>query len=222
MGLDDFMEMGTEPEEEETTSSSDDDESPLEEYNNWEKDNSGNWTRYGPFGYESTEEYEDTVAGTLEQHGDLFKYNLPIFPHIEPRESDIVNAPFHEEGKRYSIKGVAHTVSCFSSGVVPLGTIPREIIMLDTGKVEKDKCMGVLKERLDTDPLPSLEVKLLYFAKTRQLVKMAIGDSMVNDWSIFMKRELEDAVFDEQATVPFREKDSGGHDVKGVTQIEPW
>jgi hypothetical protein len=169
----------------------------------------------GPYGYPSFEEYEDTVTGHIEKHGDLFKYRLPIFPVIEHKE-------IYDTESRYTIGPEEAIVSCVSSNIRVLSNIPRDIIMLDTGEVEKQECMDVLSERFGTEVSPDMNVTLSMFSQVRQIVKMAIGDSMTDDWSLKQKDHVLKSIYDESYTQRFRNSSDIDEKLKKTDHIGNW
>ena len=222
MGLDEFMDI--EPAEESKSnkdSSNTQEDSKLEDLDNYRKTEQG-YKKYGPYGYESVSEYNDTVSGTIEEHGDMFKYNLPIFPHIEGEQIGKSETHWSKSAKRFRMKNSRKAVSVVSCEDIPLGEIPREIIMLDTGEVEKDQCIDVLEDRFDYRPSPSSIVSLYFIANVRHLVKMAMGDAKVEEWSLKSKDHIIKAVFGESYTQKFRRDKTVDGDMKSVDHIEPW
>lgn len=222
MGLEDFMDMGDDSESSSqsgsnsgSTNSSSGGESKLLKYDNWVKGDDGKPERRGPYGYSDRDELDSTIDGDMEEHGDMFKYNLPIFPHITLN-------PSYEQGMRYNMSESFKTVTCVSSVQTELRTVNREMIMLDCGTTEKDECISTLEERFGEDVEPTTEVCLYIFAKMRHVVKMAMGGEFVDDWSLEDKDRVLKAVYDESYTQRFREKNTGEHDLKHLDHIEEW
>lgn len=189
--------------------------SKLLKYDNWVKGDDGKPQRRGPYGYESRDELEDTNVGELTGHEDLFKSNLPIFPHI-------TTPPGYERGKRYDMSDMKTTVTCVSKTQAELRTINREIIMLDSGSTEKQDCMESLEQRFGTEVQPTTEVCLHMFAKMRHVVKMAMGGEFVDNWKLEDKDRVLKAVYGESWTQRFREKDTGERDLKHLDEIKEW
>lgn len=175
----------------------------------------------GLYGYQSSEEFNETVEGKLKPHGDLFKYHMPIFPHIE-------NTQKYLFGSRYSISNegdsiiIGGKVSAIYMRKVTLSNIPRELIMLDTGETEKDKCYSVLKERFDEDVNDDSTVYLYMFIRTRHITKMAIADEQVDSWSTYPVDRLLKAVYNESYTQEYRETAGGPPELKHPDQIGIW
>lgn len=169
----------------------------------------------GPYGYSSIEEYENTVTGHIEKHGNLFKYNLPIFPVIQHKE-------VYDTESRYTLGKGKTIVSCVSSNIAVLGNIPRDIIMLDTGEVEKEKCIDVLSDRFGTDVSPDTNVTLSMFSRVRHIVKMAMGDSMTDDWSLKQKDHILKSIYEESYTQRFRKSEDVDEELKKTDDIDEW
>jgi len=167
----------------------------------------------GPYGYEKIDDYENTIVGEIDTHGSLFKYHMPIFPHIE-------NEDKYNQGDRYGGISGHQGVSCVSKVKITLVKINREMIMLDTGQTSKENCLKVLEDRFDESVGPDHEVYLYIFAKTRNLVKMALGDEQTERIGAHGKDEILKAVYDETYTRQFRKKDSG--ETKLHHHIEKW
>lgn len=170
---------------------------------------------YGSFGYSSMEKYEDTIKGELKTHGELFKYHLPIFPHIEKSAS-------YEPRYRYRMENRRTAVTCIVKHTTSLKYIPRDIIMIDTGNVEKNDCIQELCNRFETAISPDTEVQLYFFSNVRHLVKMAMSDVLTDDLSTFKKDMILKAVYDEQYTQKFREKHNEEMNLENIDRIEPW
>lgn len=217
MGLDDFMDLDTSEEQEESASNSQDEQnhSQLLKFDNWVLDENGEPSSRGLFGYKDDNTYKETIVGELQRHGDLFKYNLPIFPHIELEDK-------YERGKRYRLENNKEVHSCISHIAVPLCKINREMVMLDTGELQKEKCVEVLSDRFSEDVGPSTEVHLYFFAMMRHVVKMAASDTFVDDWSLEDRDRVLKAVYREAYTQDFREKDTGERDLRHMDEIPEW
>jgi len=161
------------------------------------------------------EELEDTIEGNMEEHGKMFKYYLPIFPHI-------TQSPEYDRGKRYDMSESFKTVTCVSVTRTELRAVNREMVMLDCGTTEKEECMETLSDRFGEDVEPTTEVSLHIFAKMRHVVKMAMGGEFVDDWSLSDKDRVFKAIYGESYTQRFREKDTGEKDLKHIDEIEEW
>ena len=205
MGLDDFMDV--EP------SSTDNTTEDVEKSNNQEESIVDN--NYGPIGYESLEEYEDTVDKSIKLEGGLFKYNLPIFPVIE-------NTDTYSTSTRYREENMKRNLSCINVDKHILSDVPRELIMLDTGETDKNKCLEVLTERFGEEAKPDTEVYVYFFAKIREIAKFAIGDSLTDSWSLKDKDHILKAIYDESYTQRFRKSDEVDSKYKHIDHIEPW
>lgn len=222
MALDDFMD-GIETEETSTTSSSRSEPSQQTKQDILELEgvteyDDGDVGHRGPFGYQTHDEFEETIVGDLEPHGDLFKYYLPIFPHIEMKDK-------YQRGKRYECAADGITggpATCVSKQKVKLVKVNREVVMLDTGKTKREKCVEVLEERFDQELLTNSEVYLYFFAKIRHLVKIAIGDELTDSWSTYPKDALLKAVYGEEWTQRFRSTGSERYNTKHINHIEEW
>jgi hypothetical protein len=223
MGLDDFMDLDVdEDESSQTTSSSDDDENPLEAHDNWRKDDSSEWERYGHNSFEYTQEYEDTIAGQVDITKGLLKYRLPVFPHIQPVPDSQKGERKFEHLSRYRQEGNIKKFVCFSHGTVALGNIPREIIMLDTGHAEKEDCMKAIEKKIDVKPTPSTEVELVMVANSTHLIKLAIADSLVDSWKAMADVETAKAILmEDNANTVVGDKTDEEH-VGNEYHIEPW
>lgn len=169
----------------------------------------------GPYGYPSFDEYEQTIDGHVERVGDLFKYQLPVFPELRMDATC-------EHGLRYTLGDEEAIVSCITSGVRPLNSIPRDVIMLDTGEVEKEACMDVLSNRFSTEVTDSTQVRLYMFAYVRHISKMAMGDSMTDDWSLEKKDHVLKAIYNESYTQRFRKANGVDDKLKGTFEIPQW
>jgi len=167
----------------------------------------------GPHGYEKIDDYRNTIVGDIDTHGDMFKYHLPIFPHIE-------NEDKYNRGDRYGGISGHQGVSCVSKQETSLVKINREMIMIDTGKTSKDDCLSVLKERFDESVGPDHKVYLYIFAKTRNLVKMALGDELTETIGVHGKDEILKGVYGETYTRQFRKMNDG--ETKLTHHIEEW
>jgi len=167
----------------------------------------------GPFGYEKMDDYQNTIVGNIDTHGGLFKYHMPIFPHIE-------NEDKYNRGDRYGGISGHQGVSCVSKQETSLVKINREMIMIDTGQTSKDDCLSVLKERFGESVGPDYKVYLYIFAKTRNLVKMALGDELTDTIGAHGKDEILKGVYNETYTRQFRKKDND--ETKLTHHIEEW
>jgi len=205
MGLDDFMDV--EP------SSTDNTTEDVEKSNNQEESIVDN--NYGPIGYESLEEYEDTVDKSIKLEGGLFKYNLPIFPVIENTDTYSTSARYREENMKRNL-------SCINVDKHILSDVPRELIMLDTGETDKNKCLETLSERFNQEAKPDTEVYVYFFGKIREIAKFAIGDSLTDSWSLKDKDHILKAIYDESYTQRFRKSDEVDSKYKHIDHIEPW
>lgn len=212
MGLDNLIDDRDLSTETKTKSKSKD--SDLLEYKSYREEN-GEIIKNGPYGYPTMDDYENTIKGELQEHGELFKYHLPIFPHIEKTN-------LYEPQYRYRMEEKGTVVTCISSNETKLKSIPRDIIMIDTGHVERDKCMDELSNRLDIKATPYLKVTLYFFSNVRHIVKMAMADELTNDLSTFKIDMILKAVYDEQYTQKFREKHNEEMNLQHTDHIEPW
>ena len=206
MGLDDFMDLGSETKKSYTKSEDNDEESS----NETEIKSKG-----GPYGYSSYDEYEETINGYITQNDELFKFKLPIYPHID---IDLDATP----GTRYTRSVDQKKVICLSDEIKQLKSVPREIIMLDTGECEKQLCMDVLSDRVSMDIDPESELHIYMFAHTRHLVKMAIGDSMVDNWNLKNTDHILKSIYNESYSQRFRKKDTVDEKLKSIDHIDEW
>lgn len=206
MGLDDFMDLDSETKKSYTESEDDNEESSNETVVK---------SKGGPYGYSSFDEYEDTIVGELNQDEKLFKYNLPIYPHI-------MLSSFPQPGKRYTRSEDKKKVICLSHEPKQLKSIPREILMIDTGECERKLCIDAVSDRVDEDVDPSTTVNLYMFAHTRHIVKMAIGDSMTDDWSLKQKDHVLKSIYNESYTQRFRKKNTVDEKLKHIDHIDQW
>lgn len=222
MGLDDFMDLGDEESQTSkskssrstTSSSSSFDE--LTKYDNWVKEEDGEVHRRGPLGYASRDEYDDTFKGDVDPHGSLFKYFLPMFPHIEPERK-------YDVGSRYNISTLPPgTVTCICSRNQKLKKIPREMVMLDSGSTEKEDCIETLSERFGFEVDGETEVYMFMFCATRHIAKMAMADEFADNWDLDNRDRVLKAVYGESYTQRFREKDTGELDLKHLDHISEW
>lgn len=215
MGLDDFMDLDVDEKDTSESENTATSEPELLKYDSWTKDADGDLEKRGLYGYESREEYKDTIVGELETHGDLFKYHLPIFPHIEPSKE-------YERGNRYNRETDRTTVTCVSHNMTELHRVNREVIMLDTGHTEKENCLETLSNRFGFEVEPTTEVHMYFFACMRHIVKMAMGDEFVDSWNLDNKDRVLKAVYGETWTQKFREKNTGERDLKHTDHIKEW
>lgn len=216
MGLDEFMDI--ESNDNKSSDSKNSSDGKDNDYNITEKDGitqykDGNVGPRGPYGYEKIDDYRNTIVSDIDTHGSLFKYHLPIFPHIENKDK-------YNRGDRYGGISGHQGTSCVSKLKTPLIKINREIIMIDTGQTSKDDCLSVLENRFDESVGPDHEVYLYIFAKTRNLVKMALGDEMTDSIGAHKKDEILKAVYDETYTRRFRKSNDG--ETKLNNHIEKW
>jgi len=220
MGLDEFIDVdGNSTDEDadsntEATSTSSSANSLLQK-DYWVRDDKGQLKQLGPYGYESYDDYEETIVGELETHGDMFKYYLPIFPHIEPN-------PAYERGKRYKSQHDQNIVACVVSQAIELRKINRELIILDTGRSDKPDCIEVLEQRFGSDVSPDDCVYLHFFCKTRHVSKMGLSDEYTEDLGVEEQDRILKAVHRESWTQMFREDDTSDEDLKGVQSIREW
>lgn len=213
MGLEEFMDI--EPDDNESSESKDKskDSNDITERDGITQYEDRDVGPRGPYGYEKIDDYENTIVGKIDTHGSLFKYHMPIFPHIE-------NEDKYNRGDRYGGISGHQGVSCVSKVKTSLVKINREMIMLDTGQTSKENCLKVLEERFGESVGPDHEVYLYIFAKTRNLVKMALGDEQTETIGTHGKDKILKAVYDETYTRRFRKKDSG--ETKLHHHIEKW
>lgn len=210
MGLDDFMDIEADSTEE---TNEEDTETTSELANKENFDEDGN--RYGPLGYESLDDYQETVVGEINWKGELYKYRLPIFPQIEIEDK-------YSESARYRAFKRKQIVTCATKQRMRLCDIPRDVIMLDTGEVDKDMCISVLEDRFNRDITPGSTVFLYFFTQTRHIAKMAIGDSLTDDWSLKNQDKVLKAIYDESYTQQFRKQDDVEDELKNIDYIDPW
>lgn len=162
MGLDEFMDIPSDDNE-----SSSEDESETTET----EEKTQNIGPKGPNGYETFEEYRNTVNGEISTDYDMIKYSMPIFPVITQDDE-------YDTGTRYKDSEKKTPTACVLSQDTQVSDIPRELLMLDTGKTSKDKCMNVLSDRFNADVQDTTEVVLNIFLKTRHVVKLAMSNAV--------------------------------------------
>jgi len=213
MGLDDFMDIEADSTDNTSNQNTEDtsDKSELADKENFRDDG----TQYGPLGYESVDEYRATIAGQINWEGKLYKYQLPIFPQIELEDK-------YSESARYEAFKRKQIITCATKQRMRLCDIPRDVIMLDTGEVEKDECISALEDRFDQNITPGSTVFLYFFTQTRHIAKMAIGDSLTDDWSLKNKDKVLKAIYDESYTQEFRKRDDVEDELKHIDYISPW
>jgi len=212
MGLDEFMDI------ESTSSDStkeNDNETSITDKDGITKYDDGDIGSRGPIGYQDFDEYRSTIDGEVEIHGSLFKYKMPIFPHIENKEK-------YSQESRYKLKNEMQDVSCVSSGKTSLGNLSRELIMLDTGETDKQMCLDVLEKRFGNRPKPSTTVVVYFFSKVRHVAKMAIADEKTDNWTSPNKDEVIKAIYDETYTQRFSKTDGNDYEHKHWNHIEEW
>lgn len=175
----------------------------------------------GLYGYESKEDVRKTIEGKLTPHDDQFKYHMPIFPHIERNKE-------YNFGSRYKLNIpngmilISGTVSCIYMRNVTLSSIPRELIMLDTGNTEKEKCYSVLQDRFNEEVSDDTTVCLHIFIRTKHTTKIALGDEQSNKLSTYPIERILKAVYGESWTSQFRATETGISDTKHPDQIGIW
>lgn len=174
----------------------------------------GEHKQYGPFGYETFEDYEETIEELdFEVDEGLMKFRMPIFPMITTEDCMSVKT-------RYKIKPMMKKFSCISSQKLKLYQIPREMVMLDAGQTEIDNCLEALSERFNQDVTPETEVWFNILTHTRSCVKLALGNETAGDVSTYKRDEILKAVYNEAYTRQFRSNYLDN--MKSVTDIEPW
>jgi len=206
MGLDDFMDLDSETKKSYTKSEDDNEESSTQKEVT---------SKSGPYGYSSFDEYEDTINGTVEQDEELFKYKLPIYPHIT-----LFSAA--KPGKRYTRSRDQKKVVCLYHENTQLKSIPRELLMLDTGECERELCIDAISDRVGEDVDPSTSVNLYMFGHTRHIVKMAIGDSMTDNWNLNNIDHVLKSIYNESYTQEFRKRDTVDDKLKSIDHIDEW
>ena len=190
MGLDDFMDIESDSSDStssktKSTSSSNTGDVDLSSYDSFHLVN-GKLARRGLVGYQTQEQFDDTVVERIEIDELLAKFWYPIFPHTELRDMVDVGERLNisvidpsEDSKCHNVVGV----TCLSVDERPLYTIPRELVMLDTGEYKKDKAMSVLSERFGTDASHDTTVKLHMFGNYMALAQTAVVNTNINDWT---------------------------------------
>lgn len=225
MALDDFMDLDSDPETDSSNDEKTEDnshESPLKDFDSYKKTSDGDWESYGHLSFQTTEEWRQTIVGSMEKQDGLVKYSLPAFPHIQHTKNSECDKKRFESGKRYKIDGSIKNFSCFSCGVVKLSSIPRELIMIDVGEVKKDKCMDKITDRIDEEVNKETKVELLLFANTTHLIKLAIADSLVDSWKAMADVETAKAILmEDNANTVVGDKTDEEH-VSNEYHIEPW
>lgn len=213
MGLEDFMDIESDDSKSSESKEKSSDSNDITEREGITQYDDGDVGPRGPYGYEKIDDYENTIVGEIDTHGGLFKYHMPIFPHIENKDK-------YNRGDRYGGISGHQGVSCVSAVKTSLVKINREMIMLDTGQTSKENCLKVLEDRFDESVGPDHEVYLYIFAKTRNLVKMALGDELTDSIGAHGKDEILKGVYSESYTQQFRKNSDG--EVKMTNYIEKW
>lgn len=213
MGLEEFMDIESDDSESSDSETKSSDDSEITDKPGITKYDDGDVGPRGPYGYEKIDDYENTIVDEIDTHGDLFKYHMPIFPHIE-------NEDKFNRGDRYEGINGHQGVACVSKLETQLIKVNREMIMLDTGQTSKDDCLDVLEERFGESVGPDYTVYLYIFAKTRNLVKMALGDELTEMIDAHGKDEILKGVYSETYTRQFRKKNNG--ETKLTHHIEKW
>lgn len=191
--------------------------SKLLERGNFYQDEEGNVKQKGPVGYESWDKYNETIYGHIEIGQHTFKNYMPIIPHIDKPDK-------YKRSRRYysdtDAPGTSGVYSCVSDLQTELRKIPRELVMLDTGEVEKNKCMNVISERLDIDVKPDTEVSLYMFARVKHVAGLALADAYGDDTNYENLELAKDAIYNIAGANKARDG-STDRDVK-MDHIDMW
>lgn len=149
-------------------------ENKLEQSPRYYRDSNGKLKQKGPIGFGSHEDYEETVLGELNTEEVNTKFWYQMFTHILGEES-------YEVGGRYKLKvyksperNKIHTyatITCFAVTETQLKRIPREVVMMDTGRFEKQDALELLSERLGYDVSPTDTVFMHHFCKWQGVAK---------------------------------------------------
>lgn len=108
------------------------------------------------------------LTGVIEIEVDALKYHLPTYYEIERDEE-------YETSSRYQLEYVGNghpptwsgrVVTCVGRYRATVGTLNKEVVMLESGKHMKDDAMKYLKDRLGDDIEKDTEVFVYFFADT--------------------------------------------------------
>lgn len=181
----------------------------------WQKADDRSLERLGPYGYGSHEEFQETIEGEIELDSEKFRDHMPIFPVI-------TQPPGYTRGRRYKHPDNKTTITCVSKTNSKLCLVNREMVMMDCGSTEKEDCIEELSQRFGESVGPETDVALHIFAKIRHVVKMAMSDEFVDQWSTENKERVFKAIYGESYTQHFRDKDTSGEDLKHINHISEW
>lgn len=181
MALDDFMDISSDDNE-----STSEDESKTTET----EEKTQNISPKGPNGYETIEDYKNTIDGEINTDYDMIKYSMPIFPVITETEE-------YDTGTRYKDSEKKTPTACVLSQHTQVSDISRELLMLDTGKTSKDECMSVLSDRFNANVEDTTEVVLNIFLKTRHVVKLAMSNTVNESVNTQNRSVIMKAVYNE-------------------------
>lgn len=222
MGLDEYMDMSTDND----SSSSKETESKVKEkfsdsaskllkYESYYETDEGKIKKKGPFGYESMDEYEESIDGEFENDDSLIKYHLPFVPLIEVENKFTV-------GKRYRNSFTSTTHACITHDERSLGKVNRELVMLACGSSEKEECIEYLEEKHGQEFGPDTTIHLYIMVNTRVITSFSIADEMTSEWHTGSMEEIAEAAFFPDRLMNYREKDGGEHDLKHINHMDTW
>lgn len=220
MGLDDFMDLDENSESNNRKQTNNNTELEL---NSYKKSTDNKIQPKGPIGFTSIEDYEDTINGSIEIPDNLIKSEMPIFPHIV-HEDDISELDMNGQAytNRFIINNEAETACVISYTISPLDSVPRELLMIDTGKVVQSECLNVLSERTGRELSWEDTVYVLILGKTVNLAKLAIANSETDNLNTHTRKKILKAVYGSSyahALIDDTEPDVSSLD---ITSISEW
>jgi len=219
MGLDDFF--GDSSNSDDKSKNKPQKKEKKEEYPRHHRGDQGYLVPNGPYGFQTHEDYKDTIVGEMKTHIKNPKYLYQVFPHV-------LDEQLHEPGERYKLivyqtqdmesVWVYDTITCISVSETQLYRIPREALMLDTARTDKQESLDVLSERFGYEVGPKDTVHIHHFCKPLGVTKAA-GLSEVENQSTLDKIEIMVKGFIHSSEY---QKLDEYDDFEGVTSIDKW
>jgi len=152
----------------------------------------GNIVPRGPVGYETQDDFEETKTKDLKTTEINPKFWYAMYPHVLPEQTwssgDRLSAIVYQSEDQSGVYR-HRSVTCVVSVEKELRTIPREVIMLDTGEVTKQEALETLSERFGHTVEPTDMVTLHFFA---DWMGMAASVMATNNLDSVRTHQLED------------------------------
>ena len=233
MGLEDFMDIDSDSStDSENKSSSSDDSSETSQDDGFDfshrpeycMGDDGEWQHKGRVGHESQSSFCDTVD--YDQDIDLrptLKQLSPIFTHLSTEKQADIGVRYREVPKMTSTShAVEKDITCIGAEKIKVEDMPREIMMLEVGETNEDKCIDALEEELDIEIDKDTELWLHTFAKVTQIARVAIADEETEGEHVNDKVHTAKDLIGHRVTMDRAYSDEYPNDLKRSYEIDLW